>query len=158
MSSTVMNNLVREFGASIGIPDLQIDEEYRCNMMFDEVPVSFELGDGDESMYIYSLLGHVPDDGLEQLYAELLHANYVFADNGGSTLSVDSQSGNVVLLREERLELLRLSRLESVVEQFVNVAEGWMSRLRGGGTNEADAPPSGGAVSERRPPGGVMRV
>ena len=157
MSSTVMNNLVREFGASIGIPDLQIDEEYRCNMMFDEVPVSFELGDGDESMYIYSLLGHVPDDGLEQLYAELLHANYDFADNGGSTLSVDSQSGNVVLLREERLELLRLSRLESVVEQFVNVAEGWMSRLRGGGTNEVGAP-SGEAVSERRPPGGVMRV
>ena len=157
MSSTVMNNLVREFGASIGIPDLQIDEEFRCNMMFDEVPVSFELCDGDESMYIYSLLGHVPDDGLEQFYAELLHANYVFADNGGSTLSVDSQSGNVVLLREERLELLRLSRLESVVEQFVNVAEGWMSRLRSGGTNEVDAP-SGGAASEQRPPGGVMRV
>ena len=157
MSSTVMNNLLREFGASIGMPDLQIDEEYRCNMMFDDVPVSFELGDGDESIYIYSLLGHVPDDGLEQFYAELLHANYVFADSGGSTLSVDSQSGNVVLLREERLELLRLSRLESVVEQFVNVAEGWMSRLRSGGMKEVDAP-HGGAVSEQRPPGGVMRV
>ena len=157
MSSSVMNNLIREFGASIGIPDLQLDEEYRCNMMFDEVPVSFELGDGDESMYIYSLLGHVPGDGLERFYAELLHANYVFADNGGSTLSVDSQSGNVVLLREERLELLRLSRLESVVEQFVNVAEDWMSRLRSGGTNEADAP-RGEAASEQKPPGGGMRV
>ena len=157
MSSSVMNNLIREFGASIGIPDLQLDEEYRCNMMFDEVPVSFELGDGDESMYIYSLLGHVPDDGLERFYAELLHANYVFADSGGSTLSVDSQSGNVVLLREERLELLRLSRLESVVEQFVNVAEDWMSRLRSGGTNEADAPRRE-AVSEQKPPGGGMRV
>ena len=157
MSSTVMNNLLREFGASIGIPDLQIDEEYRCNMMFDDVPVSFELGDGDESIYIYSLLGHVPDDGLEQLYAELLHANYVFADSGGSTLSVDSQSGNVVLLREERLELLRLSRLESVVEQFVNVAESWMSRLRSGGTTEAGAP-RGEPASEPRSRGGVMRV
>lgn len=157
MSSTVMNNLVREFGATIGIPDLQIDEEYRCNMMFDDVPVSFELGDDDGSMYIYSLLGRVPDDGLEQLYAELLHANYVFADNGGSTLSVDPESGNVVLLREERLELLRLPRLESVVEQFVNVAEGWMNRLRSGATNEGDAPRDE-AVSEQKPPGGVMRV
>ena len=157
MSSTVMNNLLREFGASVGISDLQIDEEYRCNMMFDEVPVSFELGDGDESIYIYSLLGRVPDDGREQLYAELLNANYVFADNGGSTLSVDSRSGNVVLLREERLELLRLSRLESVVEQFVNVAESWMRQLRSGGTNEVDAP-RGEEASEQRPPGGVMRV
>ena len=157
MSSSVLNNLLREFGSAIGIPDLQLDEEYRCNMMFDEVPVSFELGDGDESMYIYSLLGQVPDGGLERFYAELLHANYLFAESGGSTLGVDSKSGHVVLLREERLELLRLSRLESVVEQFVNVAEGWMSRLRSGGTNEVEAP-RGGAVSEQRPPGGVMRV
>ena len=157
MSSTAMNNLLHEFGASIGIPDLQLDEEYRCNMMFDDVPVSFELGDGDESMYIYSLLGHVPEDGLEQFYAGLLHANYVFADNAGSTLSVDSQSGNVVLFRQERLELLRLSRLESVVEQFVNVAEGWMKRLGDGGTNEVEVS-RGGSLSEPRPPGGVMRV
>ena len=157
MSSNAMNNLLREFGAAIGIPDLQIDEEYRCNMMFDEVPVSFELGGGDESVYIYSLLGRVPDDGHERIYADLLHANYVFAENGGSTLSVDARSGNVVLIREERLELLRLSRLESVVEQFVNVAEGWMRRLDGGGVNEADAP-HGASDSERRPPGGAMRV
>ena len=157
MSSNVMNNLVREFGAAIGIPDLQLDEEYRCNMMFDEVPVSFELGGGDESMYIYSLLGHVPDDGREQFYAELLHANYVFAGSGGSTLSVDSQSGSVVLLREERLESLRLPRLESVVEQFVNIAEGWVSRLGGGGENEVDASRDA-SVSEQRPPGCIMRV
>ena len=123
MSSSVLNNLLREFGSAIGIPDLQLDEEYRCNMMFDEVPVSFELGDGDESMYIYSLLGQVPDDGLEPFYAELLHANYLFAESGGSTLGVDSKSGNVVLLREERLESMRLSTLESVAEQFVSVAE-----------------------------------
>ena len=157
MSSAAMNNLLREFGTSIGIPDLQLDEDFRCNLMFDEVPVSFELGEGDESVYIYSLLGRVPDDGLERFYAGLLHANYVFADNAGSTLSVDSQSGNVVLLREERLELLRLSRLESVVERFVNVAEDWMSRLRGGGSNEAEAARRESA-SEPGPRGGVMRV
>ena len=156
MSSSVLNNLLREFGSAIGIPDLQLDEEYRCNMMFDEVPVSFELGDGDESVYIYSLLGQVPDDGLERFYAELLHANYLFAESGGSTLGVDSQSGNVVLLREERLESMRLSTLESVAEQFVSVAEAWMGRL-GGEVNEAAAP-RGEPVSEQRPPSGGMRV
>ena len=98
-----------------------------------------------------------PTTASNSFYAELLHANYVFADSGGSTLSVDSQSGNVVLLREERLELLRLSRLESVVEQFVNVAESWMSRLRSGGTNEVGAP-RGESASEQRPRGDVMRV
>ena len=157
MSSNVMNNLLGEFGAAIGMPDLQLDEEFRCNMMFDDVPVSFELGEGDESVYIYSLLGRVPDDGRDGIHAELLHANYVFTENGGSTLSVDVQSGNVVLLREERLELLRLARLESVVERFVDVAEGWMRRLGGGATNEEDAS-HGGSDSGQRPPGGALRV
>lgn len=156
MSSSVLNNLLREFGSAIGIPDLKLDEEYRCNMMFDEVPVSFELGDGDESVYIYSLLGQVPDDGLERFYAELLHANYLFAESGGSTLGVDSKSGNVVLLREERLESMRLSTLESVAEQFVSVAEAWMNRLSNG-ANESPAPP-GESASEPRPPSGGMRV
>ena len=156
MSSSVLNNLLREFGSAIGIPDLKLDEEYRCNMMFDEVPVSFELGDGDESVYIYSLLGQVPDDGLERFYAELLHANYLFAESGGSTLGVDSKSGNVVLLREERLESMRLSTLESVAEQFVSVAEAWMNRL-GNGASESPAPP-GEPASEPRPPSGGMRV
>ena len=156
MSSSVLNNLLREFGSAIGIPDLQLDEEYRCNMMFDEVPVSFELGDGDESVYIYSLLGQVPEDGLERFYAELLHANYLFADSGGSTLGVDSKSGNVVLLREERLESMRLSTLESVAEQFVSVAEAWMNRLSDG-ANESAAP-RGESASEPRPPSGGMRV
>ena len=156
MSSSVLNNLLREFGSAIGIPDLQLDEEYRCNMMFDEVPVSFELGDGDESVYIYSLLGQVPDDGLERFYAELLHANYLFAESGGSTLGVDSRSGNVVLLREERLESMRLSTLESVAEQFVSVAEAWMNRLSNG-ANESAAP-RGESASEPRPPSGGMRV
>ena len=156
MSSSVLNNLLREFGSAIGIPDLKLDEEYRCNMMFDEVPVSFELGDGDESVYIYSLLGQVPDDGLERFYAELLHANYLFTESGGSTLGVDSKSGNVVLLREERLESMRLSTLESVAEEFVSVAEAWMNRLSNG-ANESPAPP-GEPASEPRPPGGGMRV
>ena len=156
MSSSVLNNLLREFGSAIGIPDLKLDEEYRCNMMFDEVPVSFELGHGDESVYIYSLLGQVPDDGLERFYAELLHANYLFAESGGSTLGVDSKSGNVVLLREERLESMRLSTLESIAEQFVTVAEAWMDRLRNG-ANESDAPPVESA-SVPRPPSGGMRV
>ena len=156
MSSSVLNNLLREFGSAIGIPDLKLDEEYRCNMMFDEVPVSFELGDGDESVYIYSLLGQVPDDGLERFYAELLHANYLFAESGGSTLGVDSKSGNVVLLREERLESMRLSTLESVAEQFVSVAEAWMNRLSNG-ASESPAP-LGESASEPRPPSSGMRV
>ena len=155
MSRSVMENLLAEFGASIGIPDLRPDAEQQCNLMFDDVAVSFELGVGDESLYIYSLLGDVPETGAEAAYADLLGANYSFGGTGGSTLSVDPQTGNIVLIREERLEALRLPTFEAVVQDFVNVAEQWMKRIRNGdfGGSGDDAP-----EDPHPPAGGMMRV
>ena len=132
MSQSVMENILAEFGASIGIPDLRPDAEQRCNLMFDDVAVSFELGGGDGSLYIYSLLGDVPETGAEAAYADLLGANYSFGGTGGSTHSVDPRTGGIVLIREERLEALRLPTFEAVVQDFVNVAEQWMNRIRKG--------------------------
>ena len=126
MSLAVMENLLAEFGAAIGIPDLRPDEELRCNIMVDDVAVSFELGMGDENLYIYALLGAVEDGDADVAYLALLHANYVFEGTSGSTLSVDPQSGGIVLIREERLDSLRPARFEAIIENFVDVAERWM--------------------------------
>ena len=155
MSLAVMENVLAEFGGAIGIPGLRPDEEHRCNLMIDDVAVSFELGPGDESLYIYSLLGTARDGDDEAVYVALLHANYIFGGTGGSTLSVDPQTGGIVLIREERLESLRLARFELVVEQFVDVAERWMQRIERG---DFKAQP---AVPEADPPSsteGMMRV
>ena len=141
MSLPIMENLLSEFGALIGIPDLQPDEQHRCNMMFDDVAVSFELAAGDENLYIFSLLGTVPRDDAEAAYATLLRANYAFEGTGGSTLSVDPNTGGVVLIRSERLDTLRLPTFELVVQDFVNVAEEWMNRISAGDLKgRADTP------------------
>ena len=155
MSLSVMENILAEFGASIGIPDLRPDAEQRCNLMFDDVAVSFELGGGDESLYIYALLGDVPETGAEAAYADLLGANYSFGGTGGSTLSVDPQTGGIVLIREERLEALRLPTFEAVVQDFVNVAEQWMNRIRSG---EFGGPGDDVPEDSQPPGGGMMRV
>ena len=155
MSLSVMENILAEFGAAIGIPDLRPDAEQRCNLMFDDVAVSFELAAGDDSLYIYSLLGDVPETGAEAAYADLLAANYSFGGTGGSTLSVDPGSGSIVLIREERLEALRLPTFEAVVQDFVNVAEQWMHRIRNGDFGG----PGDDVPKDLQPPsGGMMRV
>lgn len=155
MSLAVMQNVLEEFGAAVGIPDLRPDDEHRCNMMIDDVALSFELGVGDESMYIYSLLGVVPDGDAENVYAALLHANYVFAGTGGSTLSVDPQTGGIVLIREERLETLRPPRFEAVLEEFVDIAERWMQRIESGDFKQEAAVTPTETVSSTD---GMMRV
>ena len=155
MSLAVMENVLAEFGAAIGIPDLRPDEEHRCNMMIDDVAVSFELGVGDESLYIYSLLGPVPEGDADAVYAALLHANYIFEGTRGSTLSIDPRTGGIVLVRQERLERLRLPGFESIVEEFVDIAEHWMKRIDSGDfkPQPAESRPESNSLQE-----GMLRV
>ena len=154
MSLAVMKNLLSDFGAAIGIPDLEPDADHRCNMMFDDVAVSFELGPDDESLYIYALLGSPSGADPAAAYRALLRANYAFAATAGATLSLDRATDAVVLVRAERLESLRLPRLEAVVEDFVNAAERWTARLRDDDLGAVNDP----AEAQDAPAPGTLRV
>lgn len=125
----ILNNLLGEFGSSIGMPELELDEENRCNLMFDEVAVSFELSPDEASVYLYSYLGDVVSDDSKAVFAALLDANYIFRGTMGATMGVDEASGRVVMIRSEDLSALRLSRFQSLVEEFVNLAELWQNKL-----------------------------
>ena len=125
----ILNNLLEEFGASIGMPELELDEENRCNLMFDEVAVSFELSPDEASVYLYSYLGDVVNNDSKAVFSALLDANYLFRGTLGATLGVDEASGRVVMIRLEDLSTLRLSRFQSLVEEFVNLSELWQNRL-----------------------------
>ncbi len=138
MSENMMKNLLQEFGKTIGITDLQLDNEHRCNLLFDDIGVSFELGSDEESIYLYSMLGVAPSSDLESLYAILLNANYIFRGTKGATIGVEASSKSIVLIREERLENMQLARFEYIVEAFVSLAESWRERL-GELSNEAPA-------------------
>ena len=124
-----MNKLLAEFGASIGIPELQTDDENRCNLMFDEVAVSFELSPDEEAVYLYAYLGDVVPGNNHALFASLLDANYLFRGTGGATIGVDEASGRIVMIRSEDLSAMRLSRFQSLVEEFINLAELWQKKL-----------------------------
>ena len=144
MSLATMTSLLAEFGAAVGIPDLKPDAELRCNMMFDDVAVSFQLGPDDESLYVYSLVGSVAEADRAVAYPALLRANYAFEGTAGSTFSVDPRSGSIVLIRAERLETLRLARLAGAGRRF---------RERGGavgGAHPARRIPCGGRRARRR--------
>jgi len=149
VSDSVLHSLIREFGAAVGLEDMAFDDRKRCNIMFDDVPVSLELSGGEDSLYIYSVLGLEPAEGAKELYAELLKANYAFAQTGGATLALDPAGGGIVLMREEPVGALRLPQLEALIENFVNVAERFMASLAEGSLANAaqaiDSKPSGQA-------------
>lgn len=130
MSERIMNSLLKAFGQSIGMPDLKMDEENRCNLLFDDMAVSFELSEKQNSMYIYSQVAALTTDERDKVSAALLDANYVFRGTGGAAFGVEQETGSVVLIREERLEGFQLSQFEPIVETFVNLVEDWQQKLQ----------------------------
>ncbi len=149
MSAEAMQNLLKEFGDLIGIPELCLDEENRCNLMFDDVAVSFELNRDEESFYMYSYLGDASSENRERVYAKLLDANYVFKHTNGATLGVEDASKKIILIRQYALEMMRLSKFESVVEEFVNLAEYWKQKIPTLALAQEQAPfPDEGGISE----------
>lgn len=130
MSNEVMGNLLREFGNSIDLPDLELDGDNRCNLLFDEtIPVSFELSEDEAAIYIYSSIGAVPADKRGAIGTVLLNANYGFRDTAGATLGLDQGNGEVMLLRGEKLEGMQLADLDKILTDFVNLAEQWRNKL-----------------------------
>ncbi len=137
VSDSVLHSLIKEFGAAVGLEDMTFDDQQRCNLMFDDVPVSLEMSGGEGSLYIYSVLAPEPAENANALYAELLRANYAFAQTAGATLALDPAGGGIVLMREEPLETLRLPQFEALIEDFVNVAEGFIASLAEGSLSKA---------------------
>ena len=131
MSANAMRALMRDFGASIGIAELEPDEEHRCNMMFDDVAVSFELTRNETTLGIYALIGTIAHERETALHKQMLEANYLLHASAGTTLGIEAGSGVAVITREERLDNLRLPELEHIVESFVNTAEQWMKHIEG---------------------------
>ena len=122
-------NILKGFGAGINLPDLSLDEDHRCNLFFDEVPVSIEVSPNEQYVYMYSYLGNVPMAGSESVVSKLLQANYIYGETERCTLGIQDISRKVALIGNERIKGMDLSDFEQSLENFINVAEYWMKNL-----------------------------
>ena len=139
-------NILKSFGSGINLPDLSLDEDHRCNLFFDEVPVSIEVSPNEEYIYMYSYLGDVPMASSEDLGQKLLEANYIYGETERCTLGIQNISRKVALICNERIKGMELSDFEKSLENFINVAEYWMKNLvapsaKGGETETHDVDP-----------------
>ena len=130
-------NILKTFGTGINLPDLSLDEDHRCNLFFDEVPVSIEVSPNEQYVYMYSYLGDVPVAGSESLTSKLLQANYIYGETERCTLGIQNISRKVALICNERIKGMDLSDFEKSLENFINVAEYWMKNLSAPSTQES---------------------
>jgi hypothetical protein len=123
--------VIGEFGRSIGIDDLALDEEGYCCLAIDrDLIVNIELDADGGRLVLYSMVGQPGPDRAAALEM-LMQANYLGQGTGGAILGAQPETGAIVLSCALPADRLDLPAFNGALERFVNTAEDWMRRLAG---------------------------
>lgn len=148
MSKETINEVLAEFGQQIGLDGLQLDHNGYAAVAFDDVVVNLEYDGDRERLILCAYLGQPEGDRLKA-YELLLDANFCWQGTGGGTLSLERDTGGVVLFDALATRMLEAEELETKLEAFVNTAEAWTAQL--GRIAPAAAEEDGGLPSRTQP-------
>ena len=118
------NELIESLGARVGV-ELSLDDAGVCAIEADGLPVAINYLPEIGQIVLLGDIGTPPPERLEGLYKTLLAANHMFAGTGGSTLSLDAESGRIELCRAVHIALSDADSFYGEVENFVNTAHSW---------------------------------
>jgi hypothetical protein len=132
------SRVLNEFGDSLGLPGLALDEGGYCGLRFDDIPVHLELLGERQQVLLHTCLGSVPAQADKAFHARLLHGNHFFAGTAGATIGVHPESGSIDMALVLEGERLTLEGFERALKAFVDMAEAWQRELAGGHQPEAE--------------------
>jgi hypothetical protein len=132
-------DLLAEFGRSIGLGEFALDEDNYCALLIDEgLVINIEFDERERQLVLYSLLGEAAGDQLA-VYERLLKANYLGRECGGATFGIRPDQ-SVVLSQSLAVPGLELKDFTARLERFINEVEAWTKQM-----------PQLGAASETAP-------
>ena len=145
-----VQQILGDFGKTIGLDGLELDGEGYCCLMIDnDLVINIEFDEPGVRLMLYSKLGRPGPDRLAAL-TEIMEANYLGRGTDGATLGIEPGSGAIVLSREVPVAGIDVPGFSNALERFVNMAESWTKRL---GEASSPAPPS--EAPEHPPVGGI---
>lgn len=142
MSET--RQLIRDLGALLEIPDLELDETHACQLSFDEILLCLEVDESLGRILVYAPVADLPAAGREELLLMMLAGNLFWGETGGATLACSRTAEKAVLQESISLERLTLQALADRLEAFLAKCESWAAKL------------ANPALSETRPGGGRL--
>lgn len=141
------DQLLASLGLTLGLPNLRFDANGCARLAIDGAPaLNFER-DAHGGLHLYSVLGPIPPEGREALYAQLLQGNLFGTSTAGASLAIDNQHGEVVLCCNVHAAQASAPDFSAHVEAFVAAAEEWQGRISRAPADEA--PTSGQLMTPR---------
>ena len=151
-----VHQLIQQFALHANLPTFALDAQGCARLMADEkFAVQFEHDESARCLHLYSVLGKLPAEGRETLFAQLLQANLFGADTAGATLAIDAEHGEIVLC--DRVDLddanVDADQLVRRVERVLSQSEHWIERLAGSALTSAPSIPMAPPVTAPPPLG-----
>jgi hypothetical protein len=128
-----MQIMMEEIGPSM--PEIEAviqSEEKNWAIQFDDQSiVTLEWAEKPERVVLSSMLG-VPSESMQlSVYETLLCYNLLWKDTGGVKMALSGPGGELVLLYELFVSDLSLNELQTVLSNFVSIAQVWSVYVTG---------------------------
>lgn len=120
---------MKSLAAHIGLPDLEPDAEGHWEIAADDFSVHIESVAETDSVFVYSLVGLMPEDPPVELLSHLLHANFFTRETAGATLGVDKFSDSIVLFVRWSQSELDHDSFEQRLLDFFEATDLWVKRI-----------------------------
>jgi hypothetical protein len=128
-----MQIMMEEIGPSM--PEIEAviqNEEKNWAIQFDDQSIiTLEWSEKPERVVLTSLLG-IPSESMQlSVYETLLCYNLLWKDTGGVKMALSGPGGELVLLYELFVSHLSLNELQTVLSNFVSIAQVWSVYVTG---------------------------
>lgn len=144
MSIEHFNNLLKDLGKSVGLPDLKPGNQGLCSLRFDDrVTIDLESNEDSGALIFSSIVGTLAQHEADAFYPLLLEANLLWAGTGGATLGVDPATLSVFMCYQEKIAGMEFLRFQELLKGFSDTALYWNQRLNEG--------PAGASTHQSKP-------
>jgi hypothetical protein len=126
-----LHDALAELGAQVGLPELTLNEEGTCRVVFDDqLAVTFESVEDGRFLHLSAVVLTAEEVESQPGHLEtLLHANVLGIATGGAYFSLEEGTGEVLLERALEMAACDGVAFMSAVESFVNHLEAWKAQL-----------------------------
>lgn len=164
-----IEDILKELGNQMGLPNLKLDDNKVCRLIFDKkYTVDIEASEDEKIVHVYSAMCIIPPEDREPMYEALLEANLFGRGTGGAAFGVDKEMGEILLSQTLVLDKTDYQDFVNVLESFVNHVEAWTDKIEKGDYSKHHEPKHGADPSSKKeappiekqegPPEGFIRA
>ena len=131
MSRDSAKRLITEYGESVGIPTMALDENDYLALSNDErVGINIYYVEDTDVFLIATTIAELENEYRFDIYEELLTSNFLWEATGGATLSVTPELTHAMMQQVIEVSDLTVEQFSYMLQRHVAMTLAWVTRVQ----------------------------